>query len=514
MSCKGKVHRPHTLRGKLSLVNALVLAVGLVLAGCASIAGTYMLLMSEVDDAVRTEVQGLSGTRINSEALESICAFAAGMGGDHDDSRIKDSYQRQAFLLLDAKGRPLPMCEIFSHTPVVDSAAYVEAIGDPVALARSGEVVSVEIDGQHHRVGVARLDDGALAVTSTRYDGVLKAVHKLFYVEAAIAVLLVIKLFLISNTAARRKLRPLEDMVETASAISEGDLSRRVDTSSKGSLEVEQLREALNVMLHQIEGAMRTREHATAQLRQFLADASHELRTPLATVRGYLQLYEKGMLAGEEKERGLTRVAEEAERMSRLVDELLALARLEAHPVRDRGPVDLACLLRDAAADLAAQQPRRVVEVSAREPVTVTGDEAQLRQIAANLLANVRTHTPESAAVSVSVRAVGGTAVLRIADTGPGLREEDAARIFDRFFRADPDRARVAGGSGLGMAIVQAVVEAHDGRVTIDTAPGEGLAVTVRLPLAVRPLSAPAPRTGPAGTPPAIRTPDAATVRT
>ncbi|MQY16392.1 Sensor histidine kinase RcsC [Streptomyces sp. RB5] len=490
--------RPHTLRGKLSAINAMILTLGLLLAGCASIAGTQLLLMSEVDESVRSEMAGLSGAEINSRALMGICSFAEGLT-DRGDARLTESFGRQSFILLDAAGRPLPMCEMFTHTPAENADAYVRAIGDPVALADSGELASIEVAGEHHRVGVARLDDGALAVTSTRYDGVLKAVHKLLYLEAVIAVGLIALLILASRTAARRKLRPLEDMVKTASAISEGDLSRRVDTSRKGSREVEQLREALNVMLHQIEGAMRTREHATAQLRQFLADASHELRTPLSTIRGYLQLYRRRMLDDEEKERALTRSGEEAERMARLVDDLLALARLEARPVRDHRPVDLACLLRDAAADLAAQQPRRVVEVAADDPVTVTGDEAQLRQIAANLLANVRTHTPESAAVSLGVRVEDGGAVLRVADHGPGMREEDAARIFDRFFRADPDRmgvpparakprarGRVAGGSGLGMAIVRAVAEAHDGTVTIDTAPGQGLTVTVRIPIAVR----------------------------
>ncbi|WP_240662751.1 ATP-binding protein [Streptomyces sp. WAC 06738] len=282
---------------------------------------------------------------------------------------------------------------------------------------------------------------------------------------------------------ARRHLQPLEDMVETASAISEGDLSRRVDTSPAGGSEVEQLREALNAMLQQIEDAMASREHAAARHRQFLADASHELRTPLATVQGYLQLYEKGILDDAEAERALARVGAEADRMGRLVDELLALARLEQQPASVRAPVDLAVLVRDAAADLGAQQPGRPVDVDAPEPVVVIGDDARLRQVLGNLLANVRTHTPEDAACTLSARAEDGAAVLRIADTGPGMRPEDAARIFDGFFRADPDRARVPGGSGLGMSIVQAVVESHDGEIELDTAPDAGMKVTIRLPL-------------------------------
>ncbi|MFF0723440.1 sensor histidine kinase [Streptomyces sp. NPDC004134] len=473
---------PRSLSNRLSVTNVVILAVGLLAAACASLFGTYTILVGEVDATVRQDRDTLVSGPLSATALKQVCRFAGAFGA-HDDKGFGSAAKEEPFVLLDARGELQPTCPLIGGDNPRLSRAIAASVGDPGALADSGGLTSIEAGGHHYRAAVARLDDGSYAISTTRYDSVRNAVRKLFVMEAVFGALLLLLLAVVSSHAARRRLRPLEDMVETASAISEGDLSRRVDTSPPGGSEVEQLRDALNAMLQQVEGAMASREEAAARQRQFLADASHELRTPLATVLGYLQLYDKGILDDDEAERALTRVGAEAERMSRLVDELLALARLDQHPARDRAPVDLAALVRDAAADLRAQQPHRPVTADAGAPAVVVGDEAQLRQVLGNLLANVRTHTPEDAACTLSAATGDGAAVLRIADTGPGMRPEDAARIFDRFFRADPGRARVAGGSGLGMSIVRAVVEAHDGEVALDTAPGAGMAVTIRLPL-------------------------------
>jgi two-component system OmpR family sensor kinase len=472
---------PRSLSNRLSVINVGILAVGLLAAACASLFGTYTILVGEVDATVRQDRDTLAAGPLSAADLQRVCQIADAFS-DPGDNGFTGSAKNEPFVLLDPAGELRPTCVLFDGGNPRLARDIAAAVDDPGALADSGDITSVAAGGHHYRAGVARLDDGSYAIATTRYDGVRNAVRKLFVIEAVFGALLLCLLAVVSSHVARRRLRPLEDMVETASAISEGDLSRRVDTSPPGGSEVEQLRDALNAMLQQVEGAMASREEAAARQRQFLADASHELRTPLATVLGYLQLYDKGILADDEAERALTRVAAEAERMSRLVDELLALARLDQHPARDRAPVDLAVLVRDAAADLRAQQPHRPVTADAPGPAVVVGDEAQLRQVLGNLLANVRTHTPEDAACTLSATTEDGAAVLRIADTGPGMHPEDAARIFDRFFRADPGRARVAGGSGLGMSIVRAVVEAHDGEVALDTAPASGMAVTIRLP--------------------------------
>jgi two-component system OmpR family sensor kinase len=267
-------------------------------------------------------------------------------------------------------------------------------------------------------------------------------------------------------------------MVETSSAIAEGDLTRRVPSSKEATAEVEQLRLALNSMLHQVESAYRTRERSAAQLRRFVADASHELRTPLSAIRGYLQLYDKGMLREPaERKRAWGRVLAESDRMGRLVDELLTLARLDQRPELRLRPVDIAGLVRDAADDLRVQQPGRPVTVHADGALLVRADESGLRQILGNLLANVRVHTPADVPVRLAVERSDGVVRLHVEDRGPGLAAEDAARVFDRFFRAGG-----GAGSGLGLAIVQSAARSAGGEVTVRTAPGEGLAVTVTLP--------------------------------
>jgi two-component system OmpR family sensor kinase len=173
--------------------------------------------------------------------------------------------------------------------------------------------------------------------------------------------------------------------------------------------------------------------------------------------------------------------------MARLVDQLLALARLDQQPELRLAPVDLAGLARDAASDLQAVEPERPVQTEIPDhPVLIRGDDAQLRQVVGNLLANVRAHTPGDAAVTVAVSAPGR---LRIADKGPGLGTDDADRAFDRFFRAGAGHREESDGNGLGLAIVHAVVAAHGGSVDLETAPGDGFAVTVTLPPVVRDMT-------------------------
>ncbi|MEW1862814.1 HAMP domain-containing sensor histidine kinase [Streptomyces sp. NPDC088194] len=526
--------RPHSLRGRFTIANVLFLAVGLVLAAAASIAATYVVLVGEIDDSLKSSQSTMAHASLDASGLRQLCTLADVLGGKGGGSAVARTFQQDLLIVLDPHGRPATICQN-GATPVdAEQRSLAAALPDPRKLA-SGGAVTVHGGGRKYRVVGVRLADGTIVVRGMRLSGVDHAVGELLVVEGCVGVVLLALLAAGSLTAARRRLSPLEDMVETASAISEGDLSRRVPepTARHGSEEVEQLSGSLNAMLQQIETALTDSERATAQLRQFLADASHELRTPLASVRGYLQLYEKGMLDADEQDRALRRVSAEALRMSRLVDELLALARLDDRPALRLGPVDLACLVREAAADLAAQQPERPLTIrvlaspATAAPATVApgavalglagagapeagapdagaadaeaadadlppvlGDEAGLRQIIGNLLGNVRVHTPADAPVTVEVAAHGTDEVrLSVSDRGPGLAPADARRVFDRFFRAAPDRARDTGGAGLGMSIVHALVQAHHGEVTVRTAPGRGLTVEVTLPAVSRQLA-------------------------
>ncbi|WP_329175388.1 sensor histidine kinase [Streptomyces sp. NBC_01477] len=497
--------RPRTLRARLTLANVAFVALGLLATAAFSVMATYMVLGSEIDNTLRDSQRSVSSAPVTADGLQQLCTLA-GILQDGKDGGLSfaKAFKQDLFVVLDSDGSNSSVCENSGGANSRIRKDLTDALSDPAALARSGKAVNVRADGTDYRVIVTRLTDGSMVVQGMRYSGLEHAIHKLLIWESAAGLALLGLLAVGSLTAARRRLSPLETMVETASAIAEGDLSRRIATARHGSSEVRQLSTALNAMLQQIETALTESERATAQLRHFIADASHELRTPLASVQGYLQLYEKGMLDADDKERALHRVSAEATRMSRLVDELLALARLEERPALDFQPVDVCALVRDAAADLAAQQPGRPQSLllpSDDRTAYALGDEAGLRQVIGNLLSNVRVHTPPDGLLVIEVEGDESAVRLRIADSGPGLDPRDAARAFDRFFRADPERAPDTGGAGLGMAIVQAVVQAHHGTVVLDTAPGQGLTVHITLPAAGSPSPLPATGPEPASTP-------------
>ncbi|TMR02723.1 HAMP domain-containing protein [Actinomadura soli] len=286
--------------------------------------------------------------------------------------------------------------------------------------------------------------------------------------------------------AVRRATRPLEEIAATAARIGDGDLGRRLAVHGPKT-EVGRLAGALNGMLAQIEASFREREASRDRLRRFVADASHELRTPVATVRGYAELFRRGAAdRPEDLAKAMRRIESEAERMGRLVDEMLLLARLDEGRPLEREPVDLAALAADAVADATVVEPGRPLTLETDGPVVVTGDAGRLRQVLDNLLANVRRHTPPGTAATVRVSERDGDAVLEVADEGPGIPAGDRARVFERFYRADPSRSRDVtaqpGGSGLGLSIVAAVAAAHGGRAAAADAPGGGAAFTIALP--------------------------------
>ncbi|AXK32910.1 sensor histidine kinase [Streptomyces armeniacus] len=512
--------RPRSLSAQLTARNVLLLAVALVLAAGVAAGGLYTVLVRDIDSELRSShdaIRNSSFTRMDAERLVDLVGavenqFGAGAGNGYAMLSARGP------LVLTEDGEPVEVGPADRYSPgaAARRRAIADAVDDPAGWARSGEIRSFEAAGVPYRAKVTALRDGGYIVAVASTESVRANVTKLIVIEAVTGAVLLSVLAVASLVTARRRLRPLGDMVDTATAIADGeltgaDLARRVEPRGRDATEVARLRTALNAMLHQIEGAFETRERSAAQLRRFAADASHELRTPLASVRGYLQLYERGMLDGdEERSRALARMTAETERMARLVNELLLLARLDRQPELRPRAVDLARVAADALDDLTAQQPERPVhrELPA-EGCPVLADEATLRQIVGNLVANVRVHTPPEARVRVRVAREGGPGaergVLCVADTGPGMEPADADRIFDRFFRAPGRGSGSENGSGLGMSVVRAGTEAQGGTVRVATAPGEGLAVTVTLPAAV-PGAAPA-EGDPAGAAPAEAAP-------
>jgi two-component system OmpR family sensor kinase len=282
-----------------------------------------------------------------------------------------------------------------------------------------------------------------------------------------------------------RGLQPLGEMASTADEItSSGDLTARMPDSGDRT-EVGTLGSAINTMLDRIQQAFGARLRSEQKVRQFAADASHELRTPLTTIRGYAELYRQGALGPDQLPGAMRRIEQEAQRMSTLVAELLELARLDRTSSLDLTQTDLAGVVRDAVADAAAVEPQRPVRAEAPPRLIAVVDEPRIRQVLANLLGNVRAHTPVRTPVAVRLDQVTGGVLLEVADAGPGMSEQDTARAFDRFHRG-ADRAG-SGGSGLGLSIVQAIAAAHGGQATLESWPGGGTRVRIWLPVHAAP---------------------------
>lgn len=307
--------------------------------------------------------------------------------------------------------------------------------------------------------------------------------HRLLLIELLVTIAALAAIVCIGFWVVRLGLRPLRAIEATAATIAGGDLSQRIERAESES-EVGRLGLALNAMLGQIEGAFRSREQSEAKLRRFVADASHELRTPLAAVRAYAELFDRGAAQHpEDLARSMSGITRETERMSLLVEDLLLLARLDEGRPLMRETVDLEQVITEAVDSAHVVEPDRPISVSA-EPAVVSGDHARLRQAVDNLLANVRIHTAPQTPVAVRLSVADDHAVLAVADRGPGLTEDQAARAFERFYRADSSRTRASGGAGLGLSIVAAIAAAHGGRAYVEPTPGGGATFVITLPIA------------------------------
>jgi two-component system OmpR family sensor kinase len=388
------------------------------------------------------------------------------------------------------------------------TTAQLRDTGTPFIASSSGA------SGQSWRVLVEPLSGGQRLITAYSLGDLDFAVTRLEIADALAGAVAVALLAGIGLPMVRVSLAPLARIEVTAAAIAGGDLSRRIDHPSDRT-EVGRLSGALDTMLATIEAAYHARAEGEARalrsedrMRQFVADASHELRTPLTSVRG---LAEYGLQQGAEASRAellrlMTVIDGEASRMGRLVGDLLLLAKFDAGLSLDRQPVDLASIAAEAVSAARIVHPVRRIDLRAPEPVVISADDQRVRQIIDNLLNNAVTHTPNASPVTVTVTsdtapgdtATGDTATgdaghgrgeVTVADEGPGMTPEQAARVFERFYRTDDSRTRAsggAGGAGLGLAIVASLTAAHGGEITVDTAPGQGAAFRVRLPLAFR----------------------------
>ena len=351
-------------------------------------------------------------------------------------------------------------------------------------------------DGQNWQVvAVTVLNGGrpAVVVIGLPLQSVDDVLKHATLVVSGVGLLTLLLASLIASWTVSRSFRPLAKVEKTAAAIAAGDLSRRVDVENPGT-EVGRLGSSLNAMLAHIETAFAARTASEGRMRRFAADASHELRTPLVTIRGFSELYRHGALATDaDVATAMGRIESEAKRMGSMVEDLLLLARLDEQRPLQQKPVDLQLLAHDAVVDTQASDRTRHISLTGlgdgpAAPAPVLGDEAKLRQVVGNLVGNALRYTPEGSPIelAVGVRTSDGgqpLAVIEVRDHGPGISEEDASKVFERFYRADTSRTRETGGSGLGLAIVAAIVGSHGGSVRVEETDGGGATLVVSLPV-------------------------------
>jgi two-component system, OmpR family, sensor kinase len=463
------------LRTRLVAGMALLVALGLLAAGAAATSALRAYQLQRVDaqlsqaaqsPVLRAELDGRRSGRggpgprgrlpgeLHRVLLDADGAVVAEADAGPDDGR-RDGPEVPDLTAADARDRGLRPFTV----PGTDDGTW-RVVAVPVQIAGQDATVLLAADLEPVGDTAARLVALQLAVGAVVLAGV-----------TVLASLLV-----------RGSLRGLAEVEQAATRVAGGDLASRVPERHPAT-EVGRLAGSFNRMVSQLQSAFAAREASEQRLRRFVADASHELRTPLTAVRGFAELHRQGAVSGpDDVARLLRRIEDEATRMGLLVDDLLLLARLDEQRPLDLAEVDLTVLAADAVQDAAVVHPDRQVVLDAPGPVHVRGDEARLRQVVGNLLANACQHTPVTTPVRVRVRAHDGSAVLEVADEGPGMDAQTAARVFERFYRADASRTRASGGSGLGLSIVASLVRAHGGDVAVDSAPGRGSVFRVVLP--------------------------------
>jgi two-component system OmpR family sensor kinase len=359
--------------------------------------------------------------------------------------------------------------------------AGVKADGHPRTVSLSGY-------GQYRAVS-QRTPDGSVQITALPLSGVHATLVNLAAVITIVTLIGLIIAGFIGAFIVRLALRPLRRVTSTATKVAEmpldeGEVALAVRVPAPNPhTEVGQVGVALNRMLENVSDALNARHQSETRVRQFVADASHELRTPLASIRGYAELTRRSREAAPpDIAHAMTRVESEANRMTTLVEDLLLLARLDEGRPLDSDEVDLTRLTVDVVSDahVAGRDHQWNLDLG-EEPISVRGDGARLHQVLVNLLANARTHTPAGTNVWISLSEQGPSAILRVADDGPGIPAEQMPNIFERFSRGEQSRSRAAGSTGLGLAIVAAVISAHGGRITVESEPGNTV-FTVTLP--------------------------------
>ncbi|WP_030981196.1 sensor histidine kinase [Streptomyces sp. NRRL S-1813] len=459
---------PRTLRGQLTAGLVALLALACLAVGITTAVALRGFLMGRLDEQLSAS-GGRFAASLEHEAKPDADnrPDTRGQAEATFGARLLDDTVIQAAVVDDATDRPLHLTPEDRHTL---AGIPVDGDGHSIRLSALGK----------YRVTAVRGDDQDTLITGLSLHPVEETVHRLEAVEAVLFGAALMATGIAGAVWVRISLRPLQKVTARAAEVARLPLASG-EIALPGPLsdtdprtEVGQVATALNHMLGHVEDALTRRQASEERLRHFAADASHELRTPVANIRGHaeLALRHHGPVPTEVRH-ALERIDSETLRMTRLVDDLLLLARLDAGRPLEHEPVDLTLLILNATDDARAAGPGHhwLLDLP-EEPVTVTGDAHRLQQAIGNLLANARTHTPTGTDVTITLTTERTTVLVDVSDNGPGIPEELQPEIFGRFVRADHARSRSTGSTGLGLAIVHAVITAHGGTATVTSRPG------------------------------------------
>jgi two-component system, OmpR family, sensor kinase len=472
---------PRTLSGRLIAgVTALVLVLVLAM-GAATYALLRPFLYNQLDQQLRPLASN-NASRINTCLGTPVCVLGNRYGFHGALQQWIGVYDANGEQHLNLQAAPDYVLLTMSDSDTD------RVIGSP------GQAHTVpSIDGTELRVIAQAPTPGVFVVTGLSTSEVTNTMHRVVVIELGIGLGLLVVAVGATFFGVRFSLRPIRRVTSTAREVTaelspEGaGLDRRVPVAPHESQsEAGQMAESVNTLLGAVETQFAARVASEERMRQFMADASHELRTPLTSIRGYAELARMRRANGaadvDTESDTFDRIESEGTRMSRLVEDLLLLARSDQGSVPHIEPIDIHDLIADAVEGVQAAHPDRRIDVVVDPDVQLSGDYDQLLRVLRNLMTNAAVHTAPAGPIRVRAYRDGGDSVIRVDDSGPGLRPEEAAQVFDRFWRADKARTRARGGTGLGMSIVRSIVEAHGGSVRFDSAVATGSTVTVRLP--------------------------------
>ena len=403
---------------------------------------------------------------------------------------------------LEARGQGAGTLNARLRDNILEVAGFISQDGQRVALRNSDAAVLVSVaqtavpSGSgtqpapvdknlsvgHYRLVAVQTATGDIIVTGLPLAARDSTLGSLVLTTVIVSLGGLVFIGLVGTYVIRKTLKPLDQVSSVAAKVAqlpldagEVALAMRVPPSAAHpGTEVGNVGNALNRMLDNVSGALQSRQESEMKVRQFVADASHELRTPLTAIRGYTDMLKMTEQLSPQGSESLGRVETQSLRMSRLVEDLLTLARLDEGQPLKLAPVDLTQLVVETVSDQKVISPDHQWRLDLpEEPVEVKADGARLHQVMVNLLSNARKHTDPGTTIITGVsRSATGEAVITVTDTGPGVPPELQKKVFSRFTRADKARTGTEGSTGLGLSIVQAIVDAHGGSVELSSRPG------------------------------------------